>query len=110
MNLELNATMSIEAMHSALAQHLPQYDVKLKKNPIAGFQYIQVYKSAYVGIWIRVFANKNQVKLIKTIPNAIARMFFGGLLVMLIASGAQKRLRDEAVSVLCKEFGTKIQG
>jgi len=58
MNLQLNDSVNFPAMLNALIQKLPSYKIELKKNPIAGFEYIQVTKSAYVGIWIRVFPKK----------------------------------------------------
>jgi hypothetical protein len=81
----------------------------LKKNPIARFEYIQVRRSAYVGLWIRIFPAKKRVMLIKTIPSTMARAFLGGLIAMLIASGAQRKLSNEVADVLKKEFKTTVQ-
>lgn len=109
MNLQLNDSMSFPAMAKLLAEKLPNYKIELKKNPIAGFEYVQVYKSAYVGVWIRIFPNKQRVMLVKTIPSTMARALLGGLIAVLIASGAQTRLRDEVADVLKKEFNTTVQ-
>ena len=107
MNLVLNESMSFSAMQKLLAEKFPAYKIELKKNPIARFEYIQVYKSAYVGLWIRVFEKKNQVSLIKTIPSTMARALFGGLIAILLASSAQNKLRKEVAQVLKDNFGTK---
>jgi hypothetical protein len=109
MNLELNDSMTFAAMLKTLQEKLPNYKIELKKNPVAKFEYIQVYKSAYVGTWIRVFPKKNRVMLIKTIPSTLARAFFGGLIAIIVASSAQDNLRKEVGEVLKSAFGTKEQ-
>ena len=109
MNLQLNDSVTFPAMLKALQEKLPNYGIVLKKNPIAGFEYIQVRKSAYVGIWIRVFPKKNRIQLIKTIPDTMARALLGGLIAMLIASSAQTKLRDEVADVLKTTFNTQVQ-
>ena len=109
MNLQLNDSISFAAMTKLLTEKFPNYKIELKKNPIVGFEYVQVYKSAYVGVWIRIFPNKQRVMLVKTIPSTMARALLGGLIAMLIASGAQTRLRDEVAEVLKKEFNTTVQ-
>lgn len=106
MNLQLNDSIRFDAMKAALTQKFPAYEVELKKNPLARFEYIQVRKSPFVGVWIRIFPKKNRVTLIKTIPSTWARAFLGGLLTMLFAGGAQGRLRKEVAGVLAKEFYT----
>lgn len=109
MNLELNPSIDFPGMLQVLQENLPQYKIELKKNPIARFEYIQVYKSAYVGTWIRIFPSKNRVMLIKTIPSTMARALFGGLIAILIASSAQSKLRKEVADVLMDKFKTKEQ-
>ena len=109
MNLELNNSINFQSMMKVLTEKFPNYKIVLKKNPIARFEYIQVAKSAYVGIWIRIFPAKNRVMLIKTIPSTMARALLGVLIAMLIASGAQGKLRDEVADVLKKEFNTRLQ-
>ncbi len=106
MNLVLNDSMTFSAMQQVLSEKSPAYKIQLKKNPVARFEYIQVYKSTYVGTWIRVFEKKNQVMLIKTIPSTMARAFLGGLIAFLIASGAQNKLRNEVAKVLKDAFAT----
>ena len=109
MNLQLNDSMNFQAMLKVLTEKFPAYIIELKKNPIARFEYIQVRKSAYVGLWIRIFPDKKRVMLVKTIPSTMARALLGGLIAMLIASGAQAKLRDEVAEVLKKEFNTTVQ-
>lgn len=109
MNLELTASMNFPAMLDTLQANFPLHKIELKKNPIAKFEYIQVYKSAYVGVWIRIFPKKNRVMLIKTIPSTMARALFGGLIAFLLASSAQSKLRKEIAEVLIDKFNTKEQ-
>ena len=109
MNLELNESISFQSMMKVLTEKFPGYTIDLKKNPVARFEYIQVRKSTYVGLWIRIFPSKNRVMLIKTIPSTMARALLGGLIAMLVASGAQEKLRIEVADVLKKEFNTKTQ-
>ena len=109
MNLQLNDSISFPAMMKVLTEKFPNYKIILKKNPVAGFEYIQVRKSTYVGLWIRIFPKKNRVMVIKTIPSTMARALLGVLIAMLIASGAQGKLRDEVADVLKKEFNTRLQ-
>jgi|GEM_PF-1720838 len=109
MNLELNDSISFESMMQVLTANFPSYKIELKKNPVARFQYIQVRKSAYVGLWIRIFPDKNRVMLIKTIPSTLARAFVGGLIAAIVASGGQEKLLAEVAEVLKKEFKTTVQ-
>jgi hypothetical protein len=109
MNLELNDSINFQSMMKVLTQNFPNYSIELKKNPVARFEYIQVRRSAYVGLWIRIIPNKKRVMLIKTIPSTMARAFLGGLIAMLIASGAQRKLSNEVADVLKKEFKTTVQ-
>lgn len=106
MNLVLNDSISFPAMMKLLTEKFPNYTIVLKKNPVAGFEYIQVRKSTYVGLWIRIFPKKNRLMLIKTIPSTLARALFGGLIAILMASAAQGRLRDEVAEVLKAAFNT----
>jgi hypothetical protein len=107
MNLELNPSIDFQSMMNVLTQNFPGYTIQLKKNPVARFEYIQVRKSAYVGLWIRIFPDKNKVMLIKTIPSTMARAFLGGIIAAIIASGGQRKLEVEVAEVLKKEFSTK---
>ena len=109
MNIVLNDSINFESMMNVLTTNFPNYKIVLKKNPVARFQYIQVGKSAYVGLWIRIFSDKNRVMLIKTIPSTLARAFLGGLIAMLIASGAQSKLMLEVAEVLKREFKTTVE-
>jgi hypothetical protein len=109
MNLQLNESMDFQTMTKVLKDKFPQYSIELKKNAIAGIEYIQVAKSTYVGLWIRIFPKKNRVMLIKTIPSTIARALFGGLIALFIASSAQGKLRNEVAEVLKTEFRTSVQ-
>ena len=107
MNLELNDSINFQSMMKVLTEKFPNYTIVLKKNLIA--EYIQVRKSTYVGLWIRIFPKKNRVMLIKIIPSTMARALLGGLLAMLIASGAQQKLMNEVAEVMKGEFKTGVQ-
>jgi len=109
MNLELNDSINFQSMMKVLTEKFPNYTIKLKKNAVVRFEYIQVRKSAYVGLWIRIFPKKNRVMLIKTIPSTMARALLGGLIAMLIASGAQEKLMNEVAEVMKGEFKTGVQ-
>jgi len=109
MNLELNDSINFQTMMKALKEKFPNYTIELKKNAIARFEYIQVRKSAYVGVWIRIFPKKNRVMLVKTIPSTMARALLGGLIAILIASSAQGKLRNEVAEVIKGEFKTRVQ-
>ena len=109
MNLQLNDSINFQSMLKVLTEKLPNYKIELKKNPVARFEYIQVRKSNYVGVWIRIFPKKNRVMLIKTIPSTMHRALFGGLIAILIASSAQGKLVNEVAEVLKTEFKTAVQ-
>ena len=110
MILELKPEMSFEGMKDILNKECPNYKIKLLKNPVAKFQYIQVEKSALVGIWIRIMEKKNIVKLINTMPSTLARIPLLGLVFTLILQGfmnaSQSKVRLEVAEILKKEYGT----
>ena len=107
MNLELNDSINLQSMMKALTEKFPNYTIVLKKDLIA--EYIQVRKSTYVGLWIRIFPKKNRVVLTKIIPSTMARALLGGLLALLIASGAQEKLMNEVAELMKAEFKTGVQ-
>lgn len=106
MKLNLTDEMSFDKMTEVLKEGLPQYEVKLLKNPIAKFQYAQIKKSGSVGVWVRVFPKNNEVRLIKAMPSALVRGLFGGLLLILFVMGAQGKVQAEVADVLKKAFNT----
>jgi len=107
MRLEYTTDMTFEAMKDTLAAALPQYEVKVLKNPLAKFEYVEVKKSGTVGVWIRVFDKKGRVQLTNAIPSTAARAFLGGLLLIAFTYGAQSKVRKEAGAVLIEKFNTK---
>jgi len=111
MKLELKPEMSFDGMTDLLKRECTDYKIKLLKNPVARFQYIQVEKSAFVGIWIRVFESKGTVQLINTMPSTIARIPLLGLIVTLFlfafTNPAQTKVRNEVGEIFIKEYGTK---
>ena len=106
MNLQLTEAMTFPAMMKALSEKFPAYKLELKKNPIARFEYIQVRKTGWVGLWIRVFPKKNRVMLIKAIPSTFNRAMLGGLIALLLLSGKQGRLQKEIAEALKSQFNT----
>jgi len=108
MNLQLNEKMTFPEMERVLSEKLT-YNVKIKKNPLLRFEYIVVKKTAFVGAWIRIFEKKNRVQLMKAIPSDMARAFFGGIIVILFLSSAQRKVLDEISEVLKAEFQTTEQ-
>ena len=108
MKLEFNEKMTFEAMENVLKEKT-SYKIKVKKNPIMRFEYLVVQKSAFVGVWIRVFPKKNRVQLIKAIPSDVARALFGGFITIIFYSSAQNKIIKEVSEILKSEFGTKEQ-
>jgi len=110
MDLELKPGITFDGMNELLSRECADYKIKLLKNPIAKFQYIQVEKSALVGIWIRIMEKKNIVKLINTMPSTLARVPLFGLVFTLILQGfmnsSQSKVRDEVAAILKNEYGT----
>jgi hypothetical protein len=106
MKLNHNPQMTFEAMTQALQEELPQYQVELLKNPLMGFQYVQVRKSGAVGTWVRIFDKKDEVRLINGMPAWWARALFGGVLLLLFVWGSMNRVRKETADVLMRRFGT----
>ena len=109
MKLELNDSINFPTMMKVLTEKFPNYRIELKKNPIARFEYIQVRKTAYVGLWIRIIPNKKRVSLIKAVPSTMARALLGVLIAMLIGYAAQGKLMNEVTEVIKKEFNTTVQ-
>ena len=106
MKIKFTPEMTFEAMAEAIKTELPQYETTIKKNPLMGFQYIEVKKSGTVGVWIRVFEKKGRINLMNAIPSNTVRALFGGLLLILFVSAAQTKVRKEAGAVLIQKFGT----
>ena len=106
MNLEQKENMTFESMQEILNEKFPQHKVSVKKNPLAGFQFVEVRKSGTVGTWIRINDNKRQVKLINGMPSAGARAMLGGLLIIAFVYGSQNKLRKEVAKVLSDHFQT----
>ena len=106
MKFKLLPEMTFNNIMEELKKSFPNYKIELLKNPVARFEYIQVTKSAYVGVWIRIFEKKEIVLLMGCIPSTIARLFLGGLLVLLFLSSSQKKVKLEIKNVLENKFKT----
>lgn len=109
MKLELKPEISFEKIRDLLVGKFPDYKIKLLKNPVA--RYIQVAKSAFVGIWIRIFEGKNTIQLINVMPSTLTRIPFLGLIFTLILQGffnpSQTVVNKQVADVLINEYGTK---
>ena len=109
MKFQLTPEMTFPKLTEELKRALPQYEIKLLKNPIARFEFIQVKKSAWVGTWVRIFEKKNELNLVGCIPSTIARALFGGLIVLLFLRKAHKRLQAEIQAVLASKFQAVVK-
>lgn len=109
MKLDLKPEMTFEAMAKTIQEGLPQYQTEVKKNPLMGFQYVQVRKSGTVGVWIRTFDKKNRAMLMNAMPSFMVRAMLGGLLLVLFTASAQTKVRKEVGALLIEKFGTKEQ-
>jgi len=111
MNLELKKEMTFDSMTELLRKECDNLIVDLLRNPVARFQYIQVKKSAFAGIWIRVYEKKGTVQLINTIPSVIARTPLLGPIVTAILFSINKesqiKIREEVGEILKKTYNTK---
>lgn len=106
MKLVLKPEINFDSLQATLKEKFPQYQVTKKKNPITKWEYVEVRKSAGVGVWVRIFPNKNEFWLIKCIPSTAMRALFGGLLFLAFVVGAQGKLQKEVADVLKAKFNT----
>lgn len=95
----------MEALEKSLMEKFPQYKVRLLKNPLMSFQYVEVKKSGTVGVWVRIMDKKDQVWLISCMPSPIARALLG-LIFVFFFIGAQKKLNVEVGTVIKETFNT----
>jgi len=110
MKLTFSPDCTFPAMTDALTKALPQYTVRLMKNPVFKWDYIEVKKNGWIGVWVRVFEDKGKIELYKCIPSAFARAMFGGLIVLLFLASAQKKVQIDIRDVLGAAFKvTEIQ-
>lgn len=73
---------------------MPQYKIKLRKNPLLRFEYVQVEKSAFVGAWVRVMKD-NKITVTGTQPNDLVRGLLGGLLLIAFTWSGMKKIEKE---------------
>ncbi len=99
--------MTFESMCQIIQEEYPHYKTSIKRNPLLGFQYIEVKKTGFVGIWIRIFEKKDRILLINATPSTWARAFFGGLLLIAFTYKTQSRVRKEIGAGLINTFDTK---
>ncbi len=104
MNFKLNSGMNLAIISAELKITLPNYKIELLKNPITRFEYIQVRKSALIGVWIRIFEKKEIIKLMGCVPSPMARIIFSGLLPLLFLFPSQKKVKLDIKNVLVNKF------
>jgi hypothetical protein len=93
---------TIHAVADALRRELPQYQVEMKRNPLLGFDYVEVRKSAYAGAWIRLKNDKLTAQGV--VPSTAARVFLGGLLLLLITYSSRKEVEKACGEVMMRNF------
>lgn len=98
--IELREGITFPFLETEISEKLPQYKTELKKNPMAGFQYLEVKKNGFVGVWVRIHEKKNKIQFINTMPSMWARMALGGLLFIAFTYGAQNKLQKEIITTL----------
>ncbi|MBN1648229.1 MAG: hypothetical protein JW874_09365 [Spirochaetales bacterium] len=96
MKLKLTPNITYEALEQKLPLMLSSYEVSTMKNPLARFDYIEIKKSATVGVWVRIFPKKDHVLLIKCMPSALARSILG-FIFYLIAFPAQGKVEKASL-------------
>ena len=104
LNLTRVDDMNLDSIQAALAEASLPYEVSRKKNPLFKWEYLEVKKSAVVGIWIREMDKKGEVALIPCIPSALARAFFGGLIFMILFKSARGEVAEKLAGVLRERF------
>lgn len=107
MNFKLVPEITFESLESTIAAKCPEYKVIIRKNPLLRFRYVQVKKSASVGLWIRIHEKTQKVQFIKAIPSDIVRGLMGGLLLYLFVNGAMNKVRDKVAEVVLENFNTE---
>ena len=105
MKLRTTPEINLEKITEAVQELFPHYEVKLLKNPLGRFQYVQIRKSAFIGVWIRLFEKKETLFFMGCIPSVLARALFGGLIVMLFLMSKQKQLITEIGEAVQQKFG-----
>jgi hypothetical protein len=93
---------TIHAVADALRRELPQYQVEMKRNPLMGFDYVEVRKSAYAGAWVRLKNDKLTAQGV--VPSTAARVFLGGLLLLLITYSSRKEVEKACGDVMMRNF------
>ena len=94
-----NDNATIEDIAAILQTEMPQYIVEIKKNPLMGFQYVEVKKTSFIGAWVNV-KKDNKVTVNGIIPSTMARAFLGGLLLLAITYSGRKKIEQEVGSLL----------
>ena len=75
MKITYTPEMTFEAMQDAVRSELPEYTTEIKKNPLLGFQYLEVKKSGTVGVWVRVFEEKRKSPIDECHPFILGETF-----------------------------------
>lgn len=93
---------SVDAIADAMRRELPHYQVEIKQNPLLGFDYVEVRKSAYAGVWIRL--KNDKITWNGVVPSAAARVFLGGLILLLATYKSRKEVSTATGEVVMRNF------
>ncbi|CAN5908078.1 hypothetical protein BH11BAC7_BH11BAC7_19240 [soil metagenome] len=93
---------SINAIADALRRELPQYEVEIKQNSLLGFEYVEVRKSSYSGVWVRL--KNDKITWNGVVPSAAARVFLGGLILLIATYKSRKQVSTATGEVLMRNF------
>ena len=94
MRFQIISNVSIEQLFEDIKSQFPEYKATLKKNPLLRFQYIELRKSATVGVWIRI-RNNNNFWIAGAIPSPVIRALFGGLILYVFIVGKMKKIEKQ---------------
>ena len=95
--------LSIETILAMLKDEFPEYDVK-SRNSLAAGEYVQVRKSAFIGVWVRIKKKSNTLVVVSCVPSDWARALFFGLILYLFISSSLNQMQQEVYSFLQEKF------
>lgn len=105
MKIQLKRQVSEGVLNALLSKKFTDYNVKIRSNPVVGFKYIQVKKSAFVGVWIRI--QNDHISVNGAVPSDLARGLLGALFLIIFIS-VTKRIEKEVGTYLEEYQNTKI--
>ena len=94
--------LNIEAINGLLKEEFPEYEVKIRTSLVG--KYVQVRKSAFIGVWVRIKKSKNAIRIEGCVPSDIARGLFFGLIVYAFIASSLSRIENEIFSFLQEKY------